>query len=290
MESRGTERMSTGAAAAKEQKVEMPRSIQRDMQARTNNRHYRIFIAVPAEEPPATGYPVIYLLDANAVFGTMTEAVRVQGRRPDKTGVVPAVIVGIGYRTDEPFDPARHRDFTMPVPESELPQSPDGKAWPEQGGAESFLAFIEDELKPAIEREFSIDPKRQTIFGHSLGGLFVLHALFNKPGSFQTYIAGSPSIHWNQRVLLEAERRFAAGLERERLDAGVLIGVGEFEGNLRIPMNDNARDMSERLSLLTSRGLRVAFREFEDEGHVSVLPVLINRAVRFALSPSWGKA
>jgi len=276
------------APEANGNKIEMPRSIQRDITCTRSGRDYRIFIAYPGEAPPASGYPVIYVLDANAVFGTMSEAVRVQGRRPDKTGVIPAVIVGIGYRTEEPFDPARHRDFTMPVPESELPQSPDGNAWPEQGGAEAFIAFIEEELKPQIEREFKIDRNRQAIFGHSLGGLFVLHMLFNKPGSFRNYIAGSPSIHWNKRILLEAELRFASGVEREGLDAGLLIGVGELEANHKARMNENAREMSERLAALESKGLRVAFKEFEDEGHVSVLPVLISRAARFALGPDNG--
>ncbi len=38
-------------------------------------------------------------------------------------GVVPAVIVGIGYPTDQPFSAERHSDFTMLLSESELPVS-----------------------------------------------------------------------------------------------------------------------------------------------------------------------
>lgn len=73
---------------------------------------------------------MIYLLDANSVFGTMVEAMRMQSRRPEKTGVVPAVIVGIGYETDAPFDPGRYYDFTLPVPPAELPERPDGRTGP----------------------------------------------------------------------------------------------------------------------------------------------------------------
>ncbi len=43
--------------------------------------------------------------------------------------------------------------------------------------------------------------------------------------------------------------------------------------------------MSERLSAYEHRGLNVKFIEFEDEGHTSVLPPLIRKALRFALSP-----
>ncbi len=55
----------------------------REMRSK-GGRTYRIFVSFPQEEPPASGFPVIYLLDANSVFGTMAEALRVQSRRPEK--------------------------------------------------------------------------------------------------------------------------------------------------------------------------------------------------------------
>ncbi|KPV55942.1 enterobactin esterase [Paenibacillus sp. A3] len=272
----------TEGQTAAEGLVTLPRTEQRIMRSRAENREYRIFVAKPDVEPPPSGYPVIYLLDANSVFGTMAEAIRLQSRRPEKTGVAPAVIVGIGYDTEGPFSNARYYDFTMPVPAAELPKSPRGTEWPELGGANAFLNFIEEDLKPEIEREFSIDRGRQTIFGHSLGGLFVLHALFTRPGTFQTYVAGSPSIHWGKRILLEEERQFASRLEKEPSSLGVLLAVGEREKDHHSHMNDNAKELAGRLSALASRGVRVKFHEFEGEGHVSVLPVLISRALRFA--------
>ncbi|MNI24946.1 Ferri-bacillibactin esterase BesA [compost metagenome] len=238
-------------------------------------------VSKPAVPPPPEGYPVIYVLDANAVFGTMVEAVRLQSRRPDTTGVVPVMIVGIGYETREPFSPYRYYDFT-PMATSEYHKKPDGTPLPEQGGAAAFLQFIEEDLKPEIEREFAVDIGRQTIFGHSLGGLFALYVLFNRPEAFQCYIAGSPSIHWNWQYLEEAERRFVANLES--LNVKVLLGAGEFEKTHVSRNSDRAHQLSERLSAYANRGVAAEFKEFEGEGHVSVLPVLISRALRFALS------
>ncbi|MCS7463020.1 alpha/beta hydrolase [Paenibacillus doosanensis] len=257
--------------------------------SRGERREYRISVAMPVQEPPPSGFPVIYLLDANAVFATMVEAVRVQSRRPEKTGVVPAIVVGIGYRTEEPFAPERYYDFTLPVPIEELPAKPDGTPWPEQGGADAFLTFIEEDLKPQIAQSYPVDSGRQTIFGHSLGGLFVLHTLFTRPEAFQTYIAGSPSIHWNRRCILEEERQFPEKLEQihspGQRNVDVLIAVGELEGRHPSGMNGNAMEMAQRLASLANRGVRAEFKQFEDEGHVSVLPVLISRALRFALRP-----
>lgn len=165
--------------------VEIPHAEQWTMKSRTGHHDYQIMVYKPVEPPPPSGYPVIYLLDANSVFGTMVEAVRVQGRRPEKTGAIPAMIVGIGYPIAAPFSPHRYYDFT-PKATTKYTRKPDGTPIPEQGGADEFLRFIEEELKPDMEQQFQIDRGRQAIFGHSLGGLFVIHALFTKPGLFDT--------------------------------------------------------------------------------------------------------
>ena len=197
------------------------------MRSRQSGREYRILIARPEQPAPPGGFPVVYLLDGNAVFATMVEAVRLQSRRPERTGVVPAIIVGIGYPTEQPFSAERYYDFTLPVPPEALPAKPGGGAWPAHGGAQAFLAFIEEELKPQLERELPIDCGRQTIFGHSLGGLFVLHTLLSKPQAFSTYIAGSPSIHWNPAGIAEQERGFAQLVKGQAVRLNALITVGE---------------------------------------------------------------
>lgn len=263
--------------------VTLPQARQFTMQTRAGDRSYRIYVACPIAKPPTEGYPVIYVLDANAVFGTLVEALRVQGRRSEKTGVGPAVLVGIGYDTEEPFSSERHYDFTMEVPYEELPVHPKGKGWPRQGGAQAFLEFIEEELKPVIEQQFQIDRDRQTLVGHSLGGLFVLYTLFSKPNAFRNYVAGSPSIHWNRRPLAELECQFAGNLPFRVNDIRVLITVGELEKNHPSRMNENAKALFERLSPLASTGCHTEFIEFKDENHGSVLPVLLSRALRFGM-------
>ncbi|PKF86141.1 enterobactin esterase [Bacillus sp. BA3] len=252
------------------------------MHSSTGEREYQIFVSKPLEVPPPTGYPVIYLLDANSVFGTMVEAERLQSRRPEKSGVVPVIIVGIGYATNEPFSSERYYDFTLPVEVSELPVRPDGSPWPSHGGAENFLKFIEDDLKPEIGKRYKVDYNSQTLFGHSLGGLFALYVLFENPYAFQTYIAGSPSLHWNKKWFREEEDRFLSRLNQGNGDISLLLGVGELESTHKSGMNENALELSKRLSIIDS-GVNVQFKEFEGEGHLSVLPPLINRALRFAL-------
>jgi len=82
----------------------------------------------------------------------------------------------------------RSLDYT---PETDLTADARGRP---VGGAGAFREFIVSDLRPAIEADFPVDTSRQTLFGHSYGGLFVLDTFFADPSLFQTYVAASPSI------------------------------------------------------------------------------------------------
>ncbi|BDH63176.1 ferri-bacillibactin esterase BesA [Lysinibacillus sp. PLM2] len=266
------------------EKVALPRSEQYILFSKNEHRKYKIFVSWPAEAPSDSGYPVIYTLDANSVFSSFTESVRLQSRRPDLTGIAPAVVVGIGYDTEAPFDPSRHYDYTLPAQNDELPPYPGEGTWPKQGGAEQFLSFIENELKPQISNRFHIDQNRQILFGHSLGGLFVLNTLFSKPEAFQVYIAGSPSISWNERLLLEKEKTFFEKNTGNKLNIKLLIGVGELEKDHPSLVNEKAKSLFHRLQALSNQGVMTEYIEFADEAHITVLLPLINKAIKYSLT------
>ncbi|MGD6975718.1 alpha/beta hydrolase [Bacillus altitudinis] len=243
---------------------------------------YRLFIFKPNTTPPATGFPVMYVLDGNSLFGTMVEAIRLQSRRPEKTGVVPAIIVGIGYQTEAPYHPLRHYDLTLTGPDVSIGGKRKDFSIHTYGGASAFFSFLEKTVKPYIEQRFPINQSRQTLFGHSLGGLFVLHTLFEHLDAYQTYIAGSPSIHWNKELFLEKEHQFTNRIRQVPMDVRLLVGVGELEKHHPCQMNAHAKSLANRMLPLSSYGLHSTYHEFPEEGHTSVLPVLMNDAFRFA--------
>jgi len=71
-------------------------------------RHYRVWTGVPDRSPPPSGYPVLYMLDGNALMDRLSEDLLKQ-----LTQKTPPVIVAIGYQTPLPFDThARAYDFT----------------------------------------------------------------------------------------------------------------------------------------------------------------------------------
>jgi len=263
-----------------------------------NSRVYTISIARPDKPAPAGGYPVIYVLDANALFNTVADTARMQAFLPSWSGIGPAVVVGIGVPGDALFDvPGRYLDLTTPVPGGV--SSPSGGPPMKTGGADAFLSFIEQKVKPAVEQRISIDRSQQALFGHSLGGLFALHALISHPEAFQTYIAVSPSVWWGNGALFrEAERFVTAG--RGNGDR-VLLTVGQYEQAMS-PAALAASGASEERAALDKikevdrvgqmaallerdKALTVRHRVLPGEDHGSSVPAAASLGVRFALLP-----
>jgi predicted alpha/beta superfamily hydrolase len=277
----------------------LPGASVRDITSKAG-RDYRIFVWQPATGQLTDKMPVVYLLDGNGTFPIAAAAAALQSRRPERTGVRPAIIVGIGYPTTLWLDAERRTyDYTPPVPEGALPRRPDDGDWSRTGGADEFLDFIAHELRPQIEREFDTDPEQGALFGHSFGGLFVLHTLFTRPQLFRNYAAASPSI-WFGGVTLMAEKvRFRMAAEQLRARR-LLLTVGSLEqmeaqsGDgapasydswiRRNKMVENARALASDLATMDRKALDVTFTEFADENHASVLPAAISRALRFALA------
>ena len=261
---------------------------------------WRIFLYRPPGEPPAQGWPVLYYLDANAVAGTAADIMRVQAAWPLGTGIEWGVMVGIGYPVDGAYDSVRRSwDMGPPPGETYPPHTPGGPDV-RTGGADAFLAFIEEELKPEIARRVAVDPARQAILGHSFGGLFVLHALFRRPQAFARWISASPAIWWEGAGIVAAAEAFIA--RGTPCNGRVLLLAGEYEQKLaqfqvgapdeekRLAgfedsrIVDNTRLMAERLADVP--GLAPDYVFLPGETHMSVLPACMNLAIRFAFGPA----
>lgn len=244
-------------------------------------RKYHLFISIPSCEVPIDGFPVLYLLDANANFATLTESMRLQCRRATTTGLHPSVVVGIGYDSDGPYDHARYYDFTFDSVQENLPKHPLGTQWPPHGGGEQFLSFLVDEVKPFIEQKIKVNPHKQSLLGHSLGGLFVLFCLFLKPDAFQYYIASSPSIHWNETILSDQKQLFLKSLSNQKAHIKLLITMGQLEKSHFSNMHEKAAMLASELQAYDGEILKTTFYEFPKEDHITVLMPLVNKCIAF---------
>ncbi|MGM9986167.1 MAG: alpha/beta hydrolase [Bacillaceae bacterium] len=237
---------------------------------------YQIHVYVPNQSAPEGGFPVLYILDGNAYFTMLQQITALQSRRPEKTGIEPMILVGVGYEGEGFFNPYRVYDFTPPASTVHLPKKPNGEPWSEHGGANSFLRFIEEQLKPTVERLYSIHPEKQTLFGHSLGGLFVLYTLFNRSDMFNLYFACSPSIWWNEQSILRDEENIANIKTSKRLFIAAEKGEKAF-------MYEDAFSLYNRISSRYT-SLETAFFSPDGENHMSIVPAVFSKGMRFLYS------
>ncbi|MBE7184106.1 MAG: alpha/beta hydrolase [Methylobacterium mesophilicum] len=265
-----------------------------------NGAVYRLLLFVPPGEAPSEGWPLLAMTDGNSCFGTAVDALRAQAPYPKGTHVGWGVIAALGYPTDEAYDPLRRSwDLSPPPGTTYPPFTPDG---PEvrTGGADGFRRFIESRALPFIETQTAIDPIRRALFGHSFGGLFALHTLFTRASLFQTIIAVSPTIHWEDCGLLETEAKADFDVP---IRPRVHLSAGEHEGDRLAPFQETQEDAVERLEKLRKArtaayaeemaarlarpdgaNLETRFELFAGETHMGVPTPAIGRAVQIAFA------
>jgi len=180
------------------------------MHSASAGRDYLIEVT-PPERPVAPGrkVPVLYALDAGYhVAAPEAWALQASG------AMGPAFVVAIGYPPGAPN--TRETDLLY------RPLSEHGAA--AGGGGAAFEAFILDELRPAIEARYPVDPDRSVLLGHSLAGLFVANLLADRPRAFHAYLIASPSIWADGETLARVRAAAPSGRGRR-----VFLGVGGAE-------------------------------------------------------------
>ncbi len=230
----------------------------RDVRA-ADGTAYRIILRRPSGEPPAGGWPSLWLLDGDQNFATAADYYARLNRFAAKTvsdGYIIAII--------PPDMKRRNFDYTPPAEDDRFQGL---------GGAAAFRKFVTAQLLPSLGKELQLDPSRRSLMGHSHGGLFVIDTLLADPGLFRTYVASSPSL-WAAPNHLEGgiaalPRRLGASAPSVILTVGTQEKggpAGAFDG---VAAN---RALAEKLS---ASGLKVRFRPLENENHGSaVLPAI----------------
>ena len=257
------------------QRQDLPyRFSQLDLDSVDGQRHYRLWIGKPDRPAPAAGYPVLWMLDGNAALGALDSAQLQQlaaGQAP--------LLVAVGYQTEQRIERAgRTYDYTPALPGQTEQRDP--LTGQPSGGVDAFLDLLTQRMRARVAEVAPIDLQRQTLWGHSYGGLAVLHALFTRPGAFSDYAAASPSLWWHDGAIV----REAQGLQQRLGDSRptlLLMRGGEEPSNPRAPVKGDverpARDLATDLAKVP--GLQVRFERFEGLGHGPMLPASLRKVI-----------
>ncbi|MDD2057441.1 alpha/beta hydrolase [Pseudomonas sp. GD03860] len=245
-----------------------------DLDSADGQRHYRLWIGTPDRPAPAAGYPVLWMLDGNAALGALHSDLL----KSLAAGQAP-LLVAVGYQTEQRIErTARTFDYTPQVPDQA--QQRDPLTGQPSGGVDAFLDLLAQRMRPMVAGVAPIDPRRQTLWGHSYGGLAVLHALFTRPGEFSDYAAASPSLWWHDGAIVRETRGLQQRLGDNRPQLLLMRGSEE-PSSPRAPVKGDVEQPARALAadLAKVQGLQVRFERFEGLGHGPMLPASLKRVI-----------
>lgn len=212
-------------------------------------QEYQLHIMLPGGYANSNKvYPVVYLMDSQWDFPLVSA---LYGEQYYDGFIPQMIVVGVTWGGKNPNpDSLRARDYTPT----------NVKGTPQSGGADKFLSFMNEELFPFIEKNYRADKNDRTLVGCSLGGLFTMYALFARPEMFQRYVAASPAFMWDNDVLYQYEKKYAAN--KNNPPAKLCMCVGGVERS--VPA---FQKLTEYLSDRHYPSLQIESRVLENTGH-----------------------
>jgi hypothetical protein len=224
---------------------------------------YPIYLAPPVAAESTGPLPAVVFLDGDDQFRFAVDAYRALRA----AGEVPALLLaGVGYGAGY-TKPAnkRLRDYTPTALDTE----------PESGRADAFLAFLTDTLWPELARRHRVREDVRGLAGHSLGSLFVVHALFRPRPFFNRALASAPSLWWDNRAALCAAQQVQR--TGTALPARLFLSVGEEDS---ASMTGDLDLLERQLEAMPLPQLDVITRRFPQRNHFDVLPDAFRAGLR----------
>ena len=204
-----------------------------------------IFVGLPFNYDPLKSYPIVVVLDADVMFGLVTQYSQLTAFEPSS---VSYITIGVGYGGFNKWLKGRNRDY-HPAKENQSNK-----------GAKSYLSFLEKELLPLVENKYKVDESRKILYGHSSAGLFSVYTALNKPALFSSIIASSPSLEWQERYFVEnmkavdPKRLPKLYISVSNLEEKTLNSIQAFKKKQQFEQN------------------RFKYELFENQSHMGVIP------------------
>jgi len=209
-----------------------------------NQRDLIVYLPPGYDEQPQREYPVLYLHDGQNLFDGATAFIPGMDWHVGQTAdeyirearVEPLIIVGI-YNAGK----QRLGEYT-----------PTRAARLGGGRANRYAKFLLEEVRPMVQKYYRVRSgvENTGIGGSSLGGLVSLYLGLRQPKIFGKIAALSPSVWWNERVIL----RFADAASVQPLPR-IWLDIGTREGPRIVDDVERFRDVLLKKGWQTERTL-----------------------------------
>lgn len=197
-----------------------------------NQRDLIVYLPPGYDDQPQRHFPVLYLHDGQNLFD-------------GATSFIPGMDWHVGQTADEFIQAARVEPLMIVgiynAGKQRLGEYTPTRA-PKLGGgrANSYAKFLLEEVRPFVQENYRAleGPENTGVGGSSLGGLVSLYVGLRKPHIFGKIAALSPSVWWNERVIL----RFAAAAPVRPLPH-IWLDIGTREGARTVDDVERFRDV-----------------------------------------------
>ncbi|AUJ69255.1 alpha/beta hydrolase [Pseudoalteromonas sp. NC201] len=222
------------------------------------NEDRKVFIRLPKGYDKAHSYPLIIRTDGNfnlARWDEVLSSLAEQGRVED------AILVSI---PNQFWTETRNRDLVPPYARQDVaiearPESDNEPAI--FGRADRFLQFVESELLPYLEANYSINDNR-VLSGFSAGGSFVLYTMVTKPALFDGYFAFSPAAWYDDSVVVKEFAKSLANIQGK--PKYIYLSIGGAENDI---ITGSFRGLLEALEQHAPANVRWGHSISEGAGH-----------------------
>jgi predicted alpha/beta superfamily hydrolase len=207
-----------------------------------NDRNLIVYLPPDYDTNPNRRYPVLYMHDGQNIFDGMTSYIPNQEWRADEAAegliqaglIEPLIIVGIDNAGID-----RGNEF--------LPTSAKMGGQSMGGRADQYGKMIQQEIIPLINAKYRTKrgPKNTALAGSSFGGIITLYLGIHHPDLFGRLAVVSPSIWWDNRVMLKQIAALPA-----KPNVRIWLDIGTAEGN------EAVKDTQDAAKALADKGFR----------------------------------
>ncbi|AOT06411.1 alpha/beta hydrolase [Pseudoalteromonas luteoviolacea] len=234
-----------------------------------NLQNYELYVRLPkGYNKSKRTYPLVLINDTSYSIATASGILHlIEGRDIEEV-----IVVGISYSQGTNPLLSRTRDYTPTFAPDET-GGHSKEAQQVSGQANRYVKFIDKQVLPLIIRSFRVDESRKTFVGHSYGGLLGTYILLHQPSLFESYILGSPSFWYDNRVIFEMERHYAE--HNESLPAIARYYIGGNEGAM-------VTDLKAFVDILDKRQYQnfdYGYKVISNASHFSVFALLLTEGL-----------
>ena len=171
-----------------------------------------IFLPHSYDKSQDKKYPVLYFTDA---YWDMPLVYSIIGQLTYDNVIPELILVGFSYGGENAnYGELRGRDLS-PTKSERIPNAGDGP---------KFLQYIEESVIPYVESNYPADQQQRALAGSSLGGLFALYVMYEKPELFKRYMAISPAAMWEKDYLFRLDQEYSS--KRKDLPVRLFLSAG----------------------------------------------------------------